>query len=183
MDIFLLIVLISFTLFLFAMAFAMASFGLTHIWGAPFVPTPKRIVRDMLKFADFKEGEVFMDLGSGDGTMLGVAVKEFGAKRAIGYEINPLLVWYSRFWVRIFGKTKKIKIINENFFTSKIEPVDVIAVYLWPSTMQKLRSKLKSELDPKTRVISRGFKFNGVEPLKLKQGPVSWLYLYRVKDL
>ena len=83
----------------------------------------------------------------------------------------------------MLGKSKIIKIKNKNFFKSKLEHADVIAVYLWPSTMNKLRSKFKNELDPKTRIISRGFKIKGVEPEKQKKGPVSWLYLYRARDL
>jgi len=57
--------------------------------GAPWLPTPKSKVRAMLEFANVGEGDTLYDLGSGDGRILIMAAKEFGAK-AVGIEADPL---------------------------------------------------------------------------------------------
>jgi predicted RNA methylase len=54
---------------------------------APYLPTPPEIVRRMLKIARVGPGDVVYDLGCGDGRILIMAVKEFGADGAVGYEI------------------------------------------------------------------------------------------------
>lgn len=183
MEMFILIVASIVALILLILSFLMGTFGITHIFGAPFVPTPKKSVREMLKFADFQKGQSIIDLGSGDGVILVVAVKEFGASKAIGYEIHPVLVWVSRLRALVMGISDKVETRNENFFKSKIEEVDVVAVYLWPQTMNKLREKIKASQKPETLIISRGFQFKGVKPLKKMDGPAHWLFLYRVEDL
>ena len=46
----------------------------------------------MLKLSDASAEDVVFDLGSGDGRLLLAAVREFGVKRAVGYEIDKELV-------------------------------------------------------------------------------------------
>jgi len=57
-------------------------------WTVPYLPTPPKTVRRMLKIARVGLGDVVYDLGCGDGRILITAVKEFGADRAVGYEIS-----------------------------------------------------------------------------------------------
>ena len=54
---------------------------------APFVPSPPQVVHQMLALAELRAGEVFFDLGAGDGRTLVMAVKEYGA-RAVGVELR-----------------------------------------------------------------------------------------------
>jgi len=60
---------------------------MTYIPTVPFVPTPEKVIREMLKLAGVKPGETIYDLGCGDGRILIIAAKEFGAK-AVGIEIR-----------------------------------------------------------------------------------------------
>ena len=53
-----------------------------------YIPTPKPIVRQMLHLAGLRRGELFYDLGAGDGRVIIEAVREFGV-RAVGIEIDP----------------------------------------------------------------------------------------------
>ena len=55
---------------------------------APFVPTPINVVRRMLKLAEVGPDDVVYDLGCGDGRILFMAVEDFEAERAVGYNIN-----------------------------------------------------------------------------------------------
>ena len=54
---------------------------------APFVPSPPQVVRQMLVLAELKAGEVFFDMGAGDGRTVIMAAKDFGA-RAVGVELR-----------------------------------------------------------------------------------------------
>lgn len=159
-------------------SYVIASFGLTFLVGAPFVGTPKPVGREMLTFAKFKPGETFVDLGSGSGTLLILAVKEFGAKKAIGYEINPTLALWTKIKARLAGVGGKVEVRTANFFKSNIEPADVVGLFLLDPTMDKLLAHMQDQLPSGTRIVSRGFKFKAIEPARREKGGLSNLYLY-----
>ena len=54
-----------------------------------FVPTPADVVSTMLKVAKVGPNDVVYDLGSGDGRIPIAAVKDYGAARAVGIDIDP----------------------------------------------------------------------------------------------
>jgi len=139
--------------------------------GAPFVPTRKIWIDDAMKLAKVGTGDVVVDLGSGDGAVLEKALNR-GAKRAIGYEINPLLVWWSRLRLKKFGK--KAKVLNQNFFHEKLPP-DTTVIYLFqvdkvlkkiPHFIEEQRANLSTK---KLRVVAFGFSIPGWK-LKEKRG-------------
>jgi predicted RNA methylase len=59
------------------------------------VPTPQDVVEQMLELAKSSKKDVVYDLGSGDGRVVITAAKKYGCK-AVGYEIDPVLVELSR---------------------------------------------------------------------------------------
>lgn len=161
----------------------LASFGATLFLGSPYVPTHPIRARRMLQFADFRPGESLLDLGSGNGAILLCAAEEFGAAKAIGYEINPLLVLWSRARAALRRVASRVVTYRRNIFHAPLPQVDVVATFLIPQTMDRLREKLRRELAPDTRIISRGFVFSGVEPRKKLEGDTGWYYLYAAGDL
>ncbi len=62
----------------------------TALYGAPFVPTQKSVIRKALKLAHLKPGETLYDLGAGTGRVLVIGAKEFNAK-VVGFEFSLLL--------------------------------------------------------------------------------------------
>ena len=78
-----------------AIAAVVLLFGFVAFTGAPYVPSRRR---DLQKAFDelyrLKKTDVLVDIGSGDGIVLREASRR-GA-RAIGYELQPLLVLISR---------------------------------------------------------------------------------------
>jgi len=120
----------------------------------------------MLKFADVGPEDVVYDLGCGDGRILFTAIKEFRAKKAVGYELRRDLYKTAIKKVEEQNLQKRITIFNDNLFEADISEADVITLYLTTSGNERLKPKLVEEAQPGTRVVSRSFTFNGWIPLK-----------------
>jgi hypothetical protein len=74
-------------------------FGFVVFRGAPYVPSKKGDVKRALsELYPVGEGDMLVDIGSGDGLVLREAARR-GAK-AVGYELNPILVFLSRWLSR-----------------------------------------------------------------------------------
>jgi SAM-dependent methyltransferase len=61
---------------------------LMYSYMGPAVYYPNQNIRRMLDFARVKKTDTFYDLGSGYGQNLVVAITEFNAKRAVGFETD-----------------------------------------------------------------------------------------------
>ena len=121
-----------------------------------FVPTPPEVVEAMLKLANVTGKDVVYDLGCGDGIIVTTAAQKYGA-RAVGIDIDPQRVKESTERITKAGVTDKVKILNQDLFTTNISEASVVTLYLLPSLNQKLIPKLNSELKPGTRIVSQSF--------------------------
>jgi tRNA A58 N-methylase Trm61 len=148
---------------------------------APFVPTEPGIVKRMLNMADLKKEDTLYDLGSGDGRVV-VSAGLRGAK-AVGIEIDPIKVLYSRFFIKLLRLDNNAKIIRGNFFEKNLSEADVVILFLLHDTNQKLKEKFKKELKKGTRIVSYSFTLEDWKPEKtyLNRDSV-WgsIYLYKV---
>ena len=154
---------------------------------APFVPTPINVVRRMLKLAEVGPGDVVYDLGCGDGRILFMAVEEFEAKRAVGYDINPSMVEPLRERIENSGLEDWIEVVNANFFSVDLSPASVVAMYLTTSGNSKLRPKLEDELGDGARVVSHDFPVHNWTTDKSSEPPYYTvgshkIYLYCIPD-
>jgi SAM-dependent methyltransferase len=86
---------------------------------------PDRLKRKMLELARIKSSDVFYDLGCGDGSILIFAVKEFGVKKAVGFERNPVRRALVTKRVEREGLTNKISIEGE-MFEADLNEADVM---------------------------------------------------------
>ncbi len=153
-------------------------------YDAPFVPTDENVVREMLKLAELKPGEILYDLGSGDGRIVVIAAKEFKA-RAVGIEVRKDLIKRSWENARKAGVLDKVRFINANFFHVDISEADVVTLFLLTSTNEKLRPKLESELKEGARVVSHEFEIRPWKPERMEIVSdglnTHKLLLYRIK--
>lgn len=120
---------------------------------SPWWRTSPRIARIQCKLAKVKKGDIVYDLGSGEGTALIVAAKEFDAT-GVGVEIDPFRVFTSKFSITLSELSDKIKIYRKNFFEVDVSDATVVIMYLIPKTLARLRPKLLKELKPGTRVVT-----------------------------
>jgi SAM-dependent methyltransferase len=118
----------------------------------PFVVTPDRVTREMLKLADVKPGDTLIDLGSGDGRIVIVAAKHFGA-RGLGVEIVPALVDKSRENAKQAGVADRAEFRVQDLFATDLSSATVITMYLLPEVNLQLKPRLRA-LQRGTRIVS-----------------------------
>jgi SAM-dependent methyltransferase len=118
----------------------------------PFVVTPDNVTREMLKLAGVKASDYVIDLGSGDGRIVIVAAKHFGA-RGLGVEIVPELVAKSRDNAKKAGVADRAEFRVQDLFATDLSPATVITMYLLPEVNLQLKPKLLA-LKPGTRIVS-----------------------------
>jgi predicted RNA methylase len=153
---------------------------------APYVPSPPQVVQRMLGLADLKAGEVFFDLGSGDGRTVIMAAKEYGA-RAVGVELREDLVKKALSSIYEQNLQDRITIVNGDMFNVDLTSADVVFLYLTTSANEKIKPKLESELKQGVRVVSHDYEITGWKPFKTENYcenqmlgyPSHTLYLYR----
>ncbi len=136
--------------------------------GAPYVKSQKEKVEIMMCLADLKPSDLVADLGSGDGFFTIEAARR-GAK-AIGYEINPFLVWWSRHKIKSLGLAERAKICRKNFWSANLSGATVVMFYGITGMMGRLEKKLEKELRPGTRIISNGFSLPNWQEEKKRRG-------------
>lgn len=140
----------------------------------------------MLVLAELKPGEVFYDLGAGDGRAVMMAAKDFGA-RAVGIELREDLVKKTLGSVYEQGLQGRVTIVNGDMFKVDLISADVVFLYLTTSANEKIKPKLEAELKHGVRVVSHDYEIVGWKPFKVdnfcenpKLGyPSHTIYLYK----
>ena len=151
---------------------------------APYVPTPQEVVDRMLELAQLREGDVVYDLGSGDGRIVITAAARYGVK-AVGFEISPNLVKISRDNVKDAGLEHLVEIREEDIRTVDLAPASVVTLYLYPGANLRLRSMIRRQLKPGSRVVSHQFTMGTWKPDQVDQitdstGILRTFYLWRI---
>ena len=120
-----------------------------------YVPTRQSVVDAMLKVAKVGANDVVYDLGCGDGRIVVTAAK-LGA-RGIGIDIDPKRIAEANENVKKNGVGDRVRILNQDLFTTDFSEATVVTLYLLPSLNRKLRPTLWKTLKPGTRVVSHDF--------------------------
>lgn len=128
----------------------------------PFVVTPDNVTREMLRLAGVKASDYVIDLGSGDGRIVIVAARQFGA-RGLGVEIVPELVAKSRDNARRAGVADRVEFRVQDLFATDLSPATVITMYLLPEVNLQLRPRLLA-LKPGTRIVSHDWDMGDWKP-------------------
>jgi 16S rRNA A1518/A1519 N6-dimethyltransferase RsmA/KsgA/DIM1 with predicted DNA glycosylase/AP lyase activity len=150
---------------------------------APYVPSLPEVVRKMLQVALVGPDDVVYDLGCGDGRILIMAVKEFGAKRAVGYELREDLYGSTLREINRQNLKERINLINGDLFKADISEATVITLYLTVSGNERLKTKLAREAQPGTRVVSQDFRLIGWRASKSEiAGYIGNIYLYVIPE-
>jgi trans-aconitate methyltransferase len=131
--------------------------------GALYVSTTHKRIVACLDAVHIQKGDIWIDLGCGDGRVLRHAFQRYQVK-AIGYELNMMA--YIRAKIMSLGMNG-IQIRLRNFFKADLSNADIISCYLFPDVLPDLVHKLKSELQPGTIVVSFNFPLPSFNPKQI----------------
>lgn len=152
--------------------FVFASF----LFGAGYQPTPRAAALEMLRLAGVSPDDTVYDLGAGTGALVFRAVRLYGA-RAVGVEVEPIRVLVLKMRRALGGYAGRVTIRWGNLFALDFSGATVVATFLWPGAMARLRPKFESELRPGARVVSHCHPIPGWTPAV--HVPGTDVYLYR----
>lgn len=155
------------------------------------VATPPQIVEAMLALAQITSEDSVCDLGCGDGRILISAIRNFGARKAIGYEIRGDICEATEKEIQKLHLQNRIEIVHGDLLEANLSDCSVLTLYLSNEANELLRSKLQEQLKPGSRVICYSFPINSwkvtkevnLQDLHFSSNKyVDSLYLYRIPE-
>ncbi len=148
----------------------------------PWVPTRDDLIPYVMMLAKVGEGDVFYELGCGDGKVAVEAAKR-GA-RAVCIEISGSLIKKAEERARREGVLDRVVLINDDFFNVPLNDATTVYMYLLTHVNRELEPKLSSELRPGTRVVTLDFRIPDwcpVHVIRIREGLREYsMYLYIV---
>jgi len=170
------------TMILFAFGFFLLLFIIMLLWilvpaiyGLPPVPTKPGRIQKALKLANLQPNETLYDLGAGDGRVLFIAARDFGAK-VVGLEIGPIqcvLIWLR---VTASGFGNRIQIRWGNFYKANLKEADVVFVYATSKEVMKLAPQLEAQMKKGARLVSISADFHEWEPAVVDDHDLIFIY-------
>jgi ribosomal protein L11 methylase PrmA len=148
----------------------------TFLFGAGYQPTPRSSAEAMLRLAELSPRDTLFDLGAGTGALVFRAARVYRA-RALGVEVEPIRVLVLRLRRRFGPAADRVTIRWGNLFDLDFSRATVVATFLWPGAMARLRPKLESELREGSRVVSHCHPVPGWTPTV--HDTATDVYLYR----
>ena len=162
----LVLTLLSATPFDMARRFALQQATVSKPLDVIYVPTPDSVVKAMLATAKVGPGDVVYDLGSGDGRIPIAAVRDFGAARGVGIELDPQRVIEARANAVAAGVSERVEFVQQDLFEADLSRATVVAMYLLPAINARLLPTLRA-LKPGTRIVSHNYDMGpGWKPSK-----------------
>jgi precorrin-6B methylase 2 len=161
------------SLFLFALGVLWVM--VPAFFGPPSRPTRPERIRHALKLVNLQPGETLYDLGAGDGRVLLIAAREFGAK-AVGIEVGPIQC--ALIWLRIVagGFGDKIRLKWGNYFHADLSQADVVYIYATSREIMRLASHLQRQMKSGSRVVSISADFPEWEPAEFNEEDLIFVY-------
>ena len=145
------------------------------LYGLPPVPTKSERIRKALEMARLQPDETLYDLGAGDGRVLFIAARDFGAK-AVGVEIGPIqCAWI---WLRAVasGLGERIQVKWENYNKADPSEADVVFIYATSKEVLKLAPHLETQMKKGSRLVSISADFREWEPSALDEQELIFVY-------
>lgn len=123
---------------------------------------PVRHKQKLLELAEVKPSDVFYDLGCGDASLLIFAAREFGVRRAVGFENNPIRKRIATRRVEESGLSDRIRIDRE-IDDADLSEADVIFDML-PETENDFESLYQEGISEGTRLLKHDLPLIGFLP-------------------
>jgi SAM-dependent methyltransferase len=128
-----------------------------------FVPTPQPVVEAMLQMAKVTANDIVYDLGCGDGRLVILAAKHYGA-RGVGIDIDPERIAEAKQKAAATKLDDRVQFREGDIFASDFADATVITLYLLNELNVRLRPQIFAQVKPGTRVVSHNFRMGEWEP-------------------
>ncbi len=136
------------------------------VYLVPYLPSHKKVVKEALNLAEVGEGDVFVDLGAGDGRVVIEAAKR-GAV-AVGVEIRDDLLQKARKKIEKAGLNGKAKVVKGDLFRFDwVRNATVVYMFLDREGAAKIKPLLEQNLRPGTKVITITYPIPEWKPTKV----------------
>ncbi|XP_033838078.1 ATP synthase subunit C lysine N-methyltransferase [Periophthalmus magnuspinnatus] len=144
----------------------------------PFVPATTVQVTNVLSALRPRTGNL-VDIGSGDGRIVIAAAKQ--GFRASGFELNPWLVWYSRYkaWKEGVHHTTSFHI--SDLWKVSFAQYPNVVIFGVPQMMERLEHKLAEELPSTAKVVACRFPFPTWLPEQTVGEGIDTVWVYDAK--
>jgi precorrin-6B methylase 2 len=160
---------------LFILILALLWILVPAFYGLPSKPTKSERIHKALQLVDLKQDELLYDLGAGDGRVLFMAAKEFGAQAA-GVEIGPVQCALISLRITTSGLSNRVKILWGNFFGTDLSKADVVYVYATSKEVAKLVPHLEKKMKRGSRLVSISADFPEWEPSAFDEESLIFMY-------
>lgn len=134
------------------------------------VPTPDDIVDKMCEMAKVGKDDIIYDPGCGDAVMLIRPIKQFGAKKGIGIDIDEKMVEKAKEKAKAEGVADKVIIRKGDILNDKdmedVKDASVVLIYIGDDLGERISPLLQKVLKPGTRIVSHRFNLGEWKPDK-----------------
>lgn len=141
---------------------------------APYLGTPPSLLNEIFRFASVTEADVVVDVGCGDGRLAIWSVCQFGAKAAIGIEIDEDLVRRANDFVKERGVGDRVTILHGDATDPRgeasgaLEAATILTFFLLPEGLDVVEPLIRRHLKNGKRVLCLGWAPRGIEPRERK---------------
>ncbi|KAI5104083.1 hypothetical protein C0J45_5709 [Silurus meridionalis] len=144
----------------------------------PFVPATNTQVKNVLSVLQSRSGTL-VDIGSGDGRIVIAAARK--GFRSVGFELNPWLVWYSRYRAWRQGVHRHTSFYISDLWKVSFSQYSNVIIFGVPQMMEQLEAKLQMELQSSARVVACRFPFPTWTPDHVTGEGIDTVWVYDAK--
>ncbi|XP_016537042.1 protein FAM173B isoform X1 [Poecilia formosa] len=146
----------------------------------PFVPATTAQVENVLRVLRPRTGTL-VDIGSGDGRIVSVIAAAKCGFQASGLELNPWLVWYSRYRAWREGVHRSTSFHISDLWKATFAQYSNVVIFGVPQMMDQLEVKLANELPSSAKVVACRFPFPTWVPESSEGEGIDTVWVYDAK--
>ncbi len=130
------------------------------------IQIPSDTIREIFRFVDLNENDIFYHLGCGDGTSLSIARQEFNVKKAIGIDKSKKMIETAKKMINE-DNISNVNMIEQNILESEFSDANVILCWFMdPEILENMIEKFK-KLKDDVKIITIWAPLPGCLPQKV----------------